>query len=256
MKKIIFITILIVIAVLSSCSKDPNIGGEVINQYDAQAEISVDGEENGFLISEKTYKYGDDNVLILNAENKTDNAYTVVITAKFFDDNGELIKNSTKIFEGFPKGYKNYFVFSPETAFKSYKYEVKTKRYEKETYANYLSAGTAVNVTPIPMGEDLDGNMYDKPRVSLLMRFPLECNYPKEESLVYSADFVVFDNEGEIFMIDSRLKDASIVYSAEGNSVSRSHMLPENVEWDGYKLPENLKGDLSGIVAFTKVSKE
>ena len=256
MKRILYVTALILLMILSGCSNDPNIGGEAINQYDTQTEISVDGEENGFLISEKTYKYGDDNVLILNVENKTEKAYTVVITAKFFDDNGEAVKNITKIFEGFPKGYKNYFVFSPETAFKNYEYKVRTKPYDKETYANYLSAGTAVKVTPIPMGEDLDGNMYDKPRVSLLMRFPLECNYPNEETLLYSADFVVFDNKGEIFMIDSKLQEANITYSPDGNTVTRAHMLPEDVEWDGFKLPENLKGDLSGLVAFKDVTKK
>ena len=241
---------------MSSCSKDPDIGGDAISEYATRREITVEGENNGFVFSEKTYKYGDGNVLILNAENLTDNAYTVVITAKFYDDSGEVIKNMTKIFEGFPKGYKNNFVFSPDTAFKNYEYKVRTKPYDKETYANYLSAGTAVKVTPIPMGEDLDGNMYDKPRVSLLMRFPLECNYPNEETLLYSADFVVFDNKGEIFMIDSKLQEANITYSPDGNTVTRSYMYPEDVEWDGFKLPENLKGDLSGLVAFKDVTKE
>ena len=257
MKKLLLFTlILFITAVVCGCQNDTADAQEPIKQYDAENEIPIDGEEHGFLISEKTYKYEDGNVLILNAENMTDNAYTVVITAEFFDDNGESVKNLTKIFEGFPKGYKNYFVFSPETAFNSYKYEVETKPYDNETYANYLSARTVVKATSFPMGGDLDGNAYDKPRVSLLMNFPLECNYPEEESLIYSADFVVFDNEGEIFMIDSKLNAASITYSPEGNSISRTYIFPENIEWDGFKLPENLKGDLSCIVAFKKVTKE
>ncbi len=256
MKKIIYVTALIMLMILSSCSADPNIGGEAINQYDTQTGISVDGEEKGFVFSEKTYKYGDGNVLILNAENLTDNAYTVVITAKFFDDSGEAVENMTKIFEGFPGEYRNYFVFSPDTAFKRYEYEAEIKPYDKEAYADYLSAGSVVDVTPFPMGEDLVGNVYDKPRVMLIVNFPLECNYPEEESLTYSADFVLFDNQGEIFMIDSKLQKATITYSPKGNSISRSSMFPENVEWDGFKLPENLKGELRGIVAFKKVTKE
>ena len=57
-----------------------------------------------FTAKEKTYDYNGANVSILQVENLSDTAYTVTITGKFKDSNGNVLKTESKTFEGFPGG--------------------------------------------------------------------------------------------------------------------------------------------------------
>ena len=234
------------------CNKNSYFTEERLTAYDTQAELTADESGNSFLLSEKTYNYKENKVLIINAENTSDNAYSIVLNVKFFDENGGNIKNKTKIFEGFPAGYSNYFVFSPEVPFDSYTYEFSASPYEKETYAEYLSFDKSVSHEYVTMRADLDGNVYETPRVTLMAEYSMNCNYNEDEPIVYSADFVLFDNKGEIFMIDT-LKEGELSFSTEVHTTTRAYMFSEE-DSKNFEKPDNLKGDLVGIVAFNSVT--
>ena len=252
-RTLIFIAILLALISLCSCQNNSDDTNGPIASYDTVREVAV-SDGGGFTVSQKKFDYNGGNVIILHTESHSDKAYNVVISGKYLDENGNVLSNSTKIFKGYPAGYENYFVFSPGSKFDSFTYELSATPFDGETFAEYVKADTEVEVKPTPRGGDLDGNTYDKPRVSLFIDYHLDCSFNDGEELTYGADFVLFDNNGEIFWINN-MREGSITYAPEGSNRTRGYDYPEDVLWEDYKLPAELKGDLSGIVAFTKVEK-
>ncbi len=203
------------------------------------------------VIKEKKYDYNGTNVMILNVENQTNKDLNITITAKFFDANGKLIVPQNRFIEGFPANYRNYVVFEPGVKFDSFTFDVKTENYNGTAFMKYLVCGTNLEVSAKPDWRD---QMSDNPRSEIEFVFPLTATQKTDMDLWYVADFVVFDANGEIFWVNSG--HMSITYQKSGSNGGKIRTCFYDTLYKDFKLPENLKGNCSGIISIRSVTDE
>ena len=148
MKKILLSVLILALGVslLAGCSEEAEESGiqlasDPIESYDTvsvflpEDEESTEGasdsnEENketqsevaGFVIKEKKFRYGEQDIVLLNIENKTGKNYTLTVNGTYFDESGNVLRNETQSFEDFVAGYQGYFVFHPEMAFDTFSF--------------------------------------------------------------------------------------------------------------------------------------
>ena len=154
MRKITFLILLVAFIALCLClasckddtnSNDPNtsyiIASDPVESYDnvsiyfpdndrsdEEETVSTEGSEeepseiNGFIIKEKKFDFGSNNVVLLNVENKTTQDYTLTVNGTYFDQNGNVLKTDIQSFEDFVAGYQGYFLFNPEIAFDTFSF--------------------------------------------------------------------------------------------------------------------------------------
>lgn len=122
--------------------EDASAAGADGAETDGAAAVS-----DGFVVSDKTYAYGENNLTVLHVENRTDKNYSVTIHGVYLDENGETLREETKTFAGFAAGWQNDFFFIPEIAFDRFTYTLETTEYDGVCLAQYYtpvwSAGEA-----------------------------------------------------------------------------------------------------------------
>lgn len=248
------------LSLFTSCGKGETKENDTFFDYDNESVVSVEGESSDIHVKEKKYDYEDANVELLRVESRTEKNYTIKITAHFIDEGGNEIKSEYKTFEGFPAGYENYFLFQPRVKYDKFIYEITTKEFNGETYAEYVvQSDTYTPVRASAVTIDENAELYeneDEYRTQLDVKFPLECNYPDNSCLRYSADFILFNCNGEIFWIDDSFQsgDISSDVSIWNGPVHRvKHMY--DTFWNEYKLPEELEKNTTGIVAVKFVKR-
>ena len=232
------------------------------DQFTTDNNVPIQPQQS-FLVSQKKSSYQGNDVMILHVKNQSDNNYSIAIIAKYMDSAGTVIKSETKSFEGFASGYENFFVFRPNITFDTFSFELKTEEFIGVPVAKYLiTSGTngdkiRLELTRSKMNLDTMVEFDDWYTVTSAF-----CNVANtyDKKLYYSADFVLLDNTGEIYIIDSRLAekdlrpiDKSDDINAFGHTVYLSYT---NVLWkdkDSYTWPENLAGDVVGFVAIKEV---
>lgn len=151
------------VAMFAGCSAAPKEAGE-ISDYDSVAVIPVgdtgtgtEGSANdesaensgtaaggSFVVSDKTYAYGENNIAVLHVENQTDKNYSITLNGTYLDKNGEVLQEETKTFAGFAAGWQNNFFFIPGIAFDKFTYTLETTEYDEECLAqNYTLVWSA-----------------------------------------------------------------------------------------------------------------
>ena len=235
-----------------------NIGDnsiDPIKSYDREytKELKSGGE---LCIKEKKYAYNGADVMIVRVDNCSQLDLNLTFVAKFTDADGNVLNTQIRRMEGFPKEFKNYFVFETGVAFETVSLNIITSEFKGETYAEYLEPGHDVLVEAHPRSVsyfDDPGRPYDNPLVDLIVSYPFDCTYPTDELFRYSADFVLFDVNGEIYQIDHAYNKDISASKFYGDHVERVTLLPDDISWDDYVLPRELKGDLKGIIALNSV---
>lgn len=111
---------------------------------DTAASDTTEGEggdavEDAFSAVGKKYLYGEEELVILELENRTNNDYTVSVTVRFFDGSGKELCHETQTCESFADRYKRSFIFRPYESFDSFTYEL--------AYEEYDSFSSEKNVT-------------------------------------------------------------------------------------------------------------
>ncbi|MBE6799058.1 MAG: hypothetical protein E7525_04720 [Ruminococcaceae bacterium] len=218
-------------------------------------DLSQYQDAKGFLIKDKKYKYQGNDVLILHITNKTSTNYNIAVICEYFDSEGYTIKTETKTFEGFAAGYENYFVFVPRIVFSSHKISVKTQNYNGVAFASYLE--TKDNPGQLTVGAMSKNGSLDL-YATIGISFQRANTYNK--NLYYAADYVVFNNKGEICYIDNmQLEDYMPPIGTKDPTTFRtwrpfyqSDVLMINV--DKFVWPEELTGSAGGIMAIKAVS--
>lgn len=143
---VIVLTLVLTLTAFAGCSEEAEESGiqlasDPIESYDTvsvflpEDEESTEGasdsnEENeetqsevaGFVIKEKKFRYGEQDIVLLNIENKTGKDYTLTVNGTYFDESGNVLRNETQSFEDFVAGYQGYFVFHPEMAFDTFSF--------------------------------------------------------------------------------------------------------------------------------------
>lgn len=262
MKKVcvwILAAVLLLLPLAGCQSDEPLAQGSTenaITKYDSERVVPLESSGAGMLVQEKKYDYKGKNVVILRVENQTEKDYSIRLTGHFLDEDGEEVLSRNKTFEGFAAGYSNYFVFQSTVAFEDFSYTLDAVAYAGEAYAQYIRTEGEVSVGVERMMRDSSMAIRDDFYVGVYAGFPVTNTYT--ELLHYAADFVLFDKYGEIYMIDDQLQETTVSPSEEEQYIGRP-VLTTDILWadkDDYELPEELQGEVSGIVAIRTVSNK
>lgn len=200
------------------------------------------------VVKEKKYDYQGNNVMILNVENQTDKNLNVTIIAKYQDASGKAIKTEIRQIEGFPANYRNYVILNPGIKFDKFSFEVKTSKYTGHAYMQYLASDSSVKIVAQP--SIMDSNEGKDPRAELETTYHVTTSYPGD--FYYSAHFVLFDKNGDIFYVLTRHTGFLMTETDDGNRPI--FITYDNIKYRDYTMPDVLKGNCTGIVAFTKAS--
>jgi len=212
-----------------------------IKDYDTIDETSAEG----FVIKSKKYDYEDNNVVIMNVENQTENNYTVTVDMIYCDDGGNEITKESQSFEGFASNWQKYFLFQPNKSFASYEYTLTTEEYGGECLGNkftYKFAGVK---------EDRGVIAYDEISVTygriIFGSFLYSYDYP--ELLGYKFTPIFFDNKGDLFSIVKVGSQGNEPPNLEQEDLAKLVIgTKDSVEW-----PEELKGETTGILVLEKI---
>ena len=217
-----------------------------IKDYDTVDETSAEG----FVIKAKKYVYGENNAVILSAENQRDKNYTVSINMTYYDDAGNEITQESQLYESFAANWQKYFAFDPGIPFSSYDFTVTTEEYSGECYAQYVD---------ISFGQLEETMLESWDRIEkygdYTTKFPtiISTCYDKNSSgyqLKTGYHLVVIDNTGKIFFIGS--SGAMIAPYAKGDNYSNIEII-QFLEGD-LVWPDELKKDVLGIIVLDNVS--
>ena len=251
MKRIVIFVLLLCVAFSASgCNQKTNdlSDKDPITEYDNIEEISVDDLRGTFTVKKKQLKYNDHNVEILRVENHTEYDCYLEIEGVFKSTEGETIKEESYKFRGLSAGDANYVVFNPAISYSDFSYKIEVRENDAPSYSKDFKFATTGSATaPEKPSSDIPAylaNIADMPTV----RF--QSNYSGTEPLYISAIIVIFDNKGEITVIDK--------YSGSGKTGAIDRVVPVkcNKDGDNYILPDNLTGGLSVLVAITEISEK
>ena len=219
-----------------------------------------------FSLKEKKYDYNGANVTILQVENKSQQAYTITITGKFKDANGNIVKTESKTFEGFPAEWSNYFVFQPGIKYNSVSWDMKADVFNGETFAQYIYPGNSV-YAEIGFGNTDGSGEFVYPDAQhpphtlkqvvtiFISASPTYNTY--HTALAYSNDMVLFGTDNKILFIGTPGKRTNFFATKDAPETRQMPMFVTDTLWkdkDKYQLPTYL-ANATGIMAITSVSK-
>ena len=225
------------------------------NDDTPDSQPSVDNPDipttGNIVVKEKKYDYNGANVMILNVENQTDKNINLTITAKYQDGNGKTIETETRKIEGFPANYRNYVILNPGIKFDKFSYEVKASSFKCEALMKYIVCTSNVEVQARPSIHDVNLKKYPI-RAELEMTFHIMNTYT--ENLTYHVNYVMFDKNGDIFMINTNAWGYTKPKYPEADDGRRFVSITyDDITYDDYTLPEELNGTCSGIVGILDV---
>lgn len=218
-----------------------------------------------FSLKEKKYDYNGANVTILQVENKSQQAYTITITGKFKDANGNIVKTDSKTYEGFPAGWSNYFVFQPGVKYSSVSWGMETCEFTGKTVTSYFEFGKSVSCVVKRRSVDADGNIVFvlTPEIIKTLKevVGIGINYGpiKSHNSVPSylaADTVLFDSNGNLIYIGTT-SAGNIAANEPTDRYLTVQYYTTDILWsekDKFVMPDNLK-NVSGILAITSVTE-
>lgn len=259
MKRILILYWVILALLLAGCASAPNgtdgtrslfISAEPVESFDGESRVfeDVSSEEmpdGSFLVKQKTYRYHEKDLVLLDVTNETDKNYTVTVTGSYLDADGAVIKSEEQTFCGFASGYRTHFLFMPKINFDSFSYEIALTPFEGECLAADIDI--------------LDGKRrIDKWTIGQNMHqliASIEYKNNSARPLTAALTCIFFDKNGEVFYIGMPgIKEASAGGIA-GPSVKLYVQYTENE----FVYPERLERDYVDVLAFVSgvfVSRE
>ena len=206
------------------------------------------------------------NVMILNIENKSDEAYTITIKAKYLDSAGNVIGTEDRNFEGFAANWSNYFVFAPGYEFDKFTFDFSAKKYNAETYVQYFKVyeecgiGTHMALDGGNGRESYSVNDegFDAMKKLIAVDGYVRGGYTGTGIVDYTGTIVLFDKNGDLAYIRTRGK-GNVTGSPEvGQGGPNSSLFLTDIpysEVDSYKIPDNLTS-VSGFYAIETFSRK
>lgn len=216
-----------------------------------------------FSLKEKKYDYNGANVTILHMENKSSKAYTVTLTGKFKDSDGNVIKTESKTFEGFPAGWSNYFVFEPGIKYSSVSWSIRADDFKGNTLAEHLYLGDSAyygHASKFPADEKGNIKIPTNAEEAASIKYyafrafginNLKNNYQK--AISFTATGVFFDANGNI----AHIGKAGTGNVSAGSTFSRTcDPVPTGILYEDYDVdgcPDELKS-VTGFFALESIS--
>lgn len=205
-------------------------------------------------------KYKDGNIAYLLVENVSEKNYNVTINGNYVSENGSTIAQETRNFTGFPKQYKNYFLFNPEKAFDDFSYTIELTEFDGEAIAQYITMGTTASCSTtwghinkngewfIPTGAEEVANSPKKVCISFGVG-PMVFN--KKYIWDYNVDIVLFNAEGEAIHVGYRGQGNCNFIVGYEYIIGAIPLLTTDIDAeyiDDYEIPEEYK-NITGFIA-------
>ncbi len=106
---------------------DPPVVDPSLGDVPASSQVA-----SGFVVKQKKYDHGSNNLIVLNVTNNTSENYVVTITGYYLDANGNVLKTETQTVNGYVANYEKYFSFIPEIAFDKFVFTLTAEKYSGE----------------------------------------------------------------------------------------------------------------------------
>jgi len=206
------------------------------------------------------------NVMILNIENKSDEAYTITIKAKYLDSAGNVIGTEDRTFEGFAANWSNYFVFAPGYEFDKFTFDFSAKKYNAETYVQYFKVYEECGVSTHMALDGGNGREsysvndegFDAMKKLIAVDGYVRGGYTGTGIVDYTGTIVLFDKNGDLAYIRRR-GNGNVTGSPEvGQGGPGQSLFLTDIpysEVDSYKIPDNLTS-VSGFYAIETFSRK
>lgn len=200
-------------------------------------------DSSGLLVKEKTYPYGENDVLLLSVNNPTDKNLSITINVSYFDNENNLLKEDVRTYDQMYSGGGNNFIFNPQISFDSYSYSVLTKEYNGTVISSDINLKfNGINrIIATSIGEGQYAAVVSNATLS----------YTGKLSSVYiGVHFLLIDKYGELYGIYHLGNIA--VYPNSPNSRTAFILKSKN---EDISIPDELNGDISIVYDFTTIKE-
>ena len=202
--------IVITMSTLGSCSKKVPLSTLDI-PYEEEA------IQEPIIIKTQKYKFAENNVLLLSAQNNTETHHSITVTVEYFDSENNLLKKEQKTFDQFASGYQHNFIFNPQIAFENYEYtftlgEASTPLIAPDVYFT-LSELVEGKTIIRPEGEKIGMEWVKAIFAGALFE------YKGDTPAFVGGEFALIGNNGEIYNIYSSGKSPVYPESDTSNGI-------------------------------------
>lgn len=256
-KKIVLCLLFAALCIVSlyGCSSAKELAAEPYTiSFEKTSEFVPSSEENaggGIVIRERKYTYRETNLMILQAENTTDRAYSVTVSGTFYDKTGKELGTASKTFEEFAAGHQRYFLFCPGFAFEKFDYKVETTKRSGDCPAALLTAEfVGLRQGYAPSFET--AAMKTQPTILGGMTIRNDSNVSLDIGIQY---LIIFDENGGIFSISTSGTTQNIEPSGGAKIDPRYSFTVYQQEDKINDWPDDIRDHAHGIIVVDGVAR-
>ena len=209
---------------------DPSLG-------DAPASSQV---ANGFVVKQKKYDHGSNNLIVLNVTNNNSENYIVTITGYYLDTNGNVLKTETQTVNGYVANYEKYFSFIPEIAFDQFVFTLTAEKYSGECLDQHFSMTKLYLRVEKWSFPGMETELY------LMLRGHMKGNLDNKYRV--KINYIILGSDGSVYSVRNSVLGNLENVDIEGMSIGKLKTTKES-EGDGW-IPE-LRDGYTIIVTYS-----
>lgn len=209
-----------------------------------EAGVVADEETN---ITVADHIYGEEKILLVTMENLADTVYSVNVNVTYYGENGEVLGTEKQSYDQLEKGFPKNFIFRPGYDFVDYLLTIEKTAFEGETWRNDLIGEFGFTYwDPDDMGSE-DEIWHGLPHMELK-------NRSEQTRIMKDVSTVIFDENGEIYMILDRLCECWIDTGMESNYKHYGvtvDVSPDMIHWEDSTYVRPMDGWICPAPKFT-----
>lgn len=209
-----------------------------------EAGVVADEETN---ITVADHIYGEEKILLVTMENLADTVYSVNVNVTYYGENGEVLGTEKQSYDQLEKGFPKNFIFRPGYDFVDYLLTIEKTAFEGETWRNDLIGEFGFTYwDPDDMGSE-DEIWHGLPHMELK-------NRSEQTRIMKDVSTVIFDENGEIYMILDRKCECWIDTGMESNYkhyAERVDVSPDMIHWEDSTYVRPMDGWICPAPKFT-----
>ena len=229
------------IFLFSGCAAEVRCG-DPVGEYDKTTVVTSD-EDGDLTVMKKTFGYDGESVELIRVENGTGSAYDISFIASFDVPWREKPMKIPKWIYGFPAHYSGYVLIRPGTDYDGCELKIGLSPTEEESPLKYLEFGTDCDLL-VTAEYNFESLLF--PDTDMIYNFDTLYENGSGRNIHLFYYYVVFDNSGQVIAISEKGGTTGI---GKQNYITIRYGVPYDGEFDDYRLPDNLRGELHGVVA-------
>ena len=151
---------------------------------------------SGFVVKQKKYDHGSNNLIVLNVTNNNSENYIVTITGYYLDANGNVLKTETQTVNGYVANYEKYFSFIPEIAFDQFVFTLTAEKYSGECLDQLFS------ITELWIEHRTQNTPWGEVQNSLFLRGYIWGRL--DNKYCAKTKFIIIDSSGKVYSIKTK----------------------------------------------------